>query len=207
MKTNQISSEIPGRTALAEVTESSLHTFTAQCWEREVIPPFGSLVTIVTPERTLFGLVHAIKTGSMDSSRYPFPFKKTEEELRNEQPQIFDFLTTAVTCITLGYLEKGQIFYLASPEPAKMHANVQPATQDQYQRFFSSSHYLHLIFNQASLLGSVDELLLALLKNLKNRGLLTKETTSSFLETFALLTGNDYRHIKLFLQRAQGILT
>ena len=52
----------------AEIIESSLSTWRAQCWQWDVIPSYGSLVTITTPERTLFGLVHDIQTGSAIAS-------------------------------------------------------------------------------------------------------------------------------------------
>jgi len=192
--------------ALAEVMESSLQGFTAQCWQWDTMPQFGSLVTVTAQKRTLFGIVYGIKTGSMDPLRYPFPYQKTEEELLQEQPQIFEFLKTTFTCLNLGYSEQGKLFYLTAPEPPKIHAFVQEATREQYQLFFSKNRYLHLLFNQAAQVGSLDELLLAVLKNLKNLDLLTEEKTGKFLEAFALLTGNDYRHLKLFLQRANSII-
>ncbi len=191
--------------AFAEIIESSLQEFTAQCWQWDRIPHFGSLVTVTTKRRTLFGIVHSIKTGSMDPLRYPFPYKKTEEELLREQPQIFEFLKTNFTCLGLGYSEQGKLFYLTSPEPPKIHAFVQEATKEQYQQFFSNEHYLHLLFSHQTL-GSLDELLLACLKNLNELNLLTPEKTATFIETFALLTGNDYRRLKLFLQRANPII-
>ena len=208
MASNQRSSERPlePHKAFAEIIESSLQGFTAQCWQWDTVPQFGSLVTVTTKKRTLFGIIHNIKTGSMDPLRYPFPYQKTEEELLREQPQIFEFLKTTFTCLNIGYSEQGSIFYLMGPEPPKIHAFVQEASREQYQLFFSKNRYLHLLFNQAAQVGSLDELLLAILKNLRGLGLLTEEKTHAFLEAFSLLTGNDYRHMKLFLQRAQAIL-
>ena len=75
----------------AEVIESSLHTWLAQSWQWDETPTFGSLVTVTTPKWTLFGLVATVQTGSLDSMRHPFPYKKTHEELLTEQPQIFEF--------------------------------------------------------------------------------------------------------------------
>jgi hypothetical protein len=201
---NQLSSKA-GK-ALAEVVESSLKEFTAQSWQWDLVPPFGSLITVKDKRRTLFGIVYNITTGSMDPLRYPFTYQKTEEELLNEQPQIFAFLKTNFNCLNLGYKEQGKIFYLTSPEPPKIHAFVQEATREEYQEFFSKDRYLHLLFNHASQTGSLDDLLLALLKNLKLLNLLSEEKTVAFLESFSLLTGNDYRHLKLFLQRAHSIL-
>jgi len=48
----------------------------------------------------------------------------------------------------------------------------------------------------------LDELLLATLKHQVDLGILNKERFTRLIETFSLLTGNDYRRLKLFLQRA-----
>lgn len=193
--------------AFAEIIESSLSTWRAQCWQWDVLPMYGSLVTITTSERTIFGLVHEIQTGSADSLRTVFTYKKTEEELRRDHPHIFEFLQTSFSCLTLGYQEHGKIQYQLAPEPPKIHAFVQPATRGQLQDFFSHEQYLHTLFAFGSQIFSLDELLLALLKNLAQQQLLTQHQLGQFIETFSLLTANDYRRLKLFLQRAQTLIT
>ena len=78
----------------AEVIEGSLDFFCAQCWVWDAFPRFGSLVQAKSNEFVILGCVVTIRTGSMDPMRYPFPYQKTEKELRAEQPQIFEFLKT-----------------------------------------------------------------------------------------------------------------
>jgi hypothetical protein len=192
--------------AFAEVIESSLHGFLAQSWQWDTFPAFGSIVTIETKERILFGIVHEVKTGSMDSVRYPFPYQKTEEELLLEQPQIFEFLKTTFSCLTIGYKQNGKIFYLLAPEPSKIHAFVMPASKTLCSQFFDSDMYLHLLFGMSNQILHLDELLLATLKHQVALGILTKERLTKFVETFSLLTGNDYRRLKLFLQRAAPLV-
>lgn len=193
--------------AFAEVIESSLHGFLAQSWKWDTFPSFGSIVTIETKKRILFGIVHEVKTGSMDSMRYPFPYQKTEEELMLEQPQIFEFLKTTFSCLTIGYQEKGKMYYLLTPEPSKIHAFVAPASKALCTQFFASNTYLHLLFGMSNQILNLDELLLATLKHQVELGILTKERLTSFMETFSLLTGNDYRRLKLFLQRAGPLVS
>lgn len=193
--------------AFAEVIESSLHGFLAQSWQWDTFPAFGSIVTIETKQRILFGIVHEVKTGSMDSMRYPFPYQKTEEELLMEQPQIFEFLKTTFSCLTIGYKQNGKLFYLLPPEPSKIHAFVTPASKTLCAHFFESDMYLHLLFGMSNQLLNLDELLLATLKHQVELGILTKERLAKFVETFSLLTGNDYRRLKLFLQRAAPLVS
>ena len=191
----------------AEIIESSITNWLAQSWSWDTFPSFGSFLAIEAPKRTIFGIVYQIQTGSMDPIRYPFPYKKTEEELLKEQPQIFEFLKTTFSCITIGYQEKGKINYLVSPEPPKIHAFVYQPTLETHKIFFSNMRYLHLLFMHSASIFNLDELILAILKSHAQYAFLTPEKLLSFMETYSLLIGNDYRRIKLFLQRAEPLIS
>lgn len=218
--------------SFAETIESSLQGFTAQCWQWDDFPAFGSLVTIQARPRTLFGIVHQIHTGSMDPMRSPFPYRKTEEELLREQPQIFEFLKTTFSCITVGYQghsptgqgyleqsptgrgpqeqgssEQNSMIYQLCPQPPKIHAFVQQARHEDYQAFFAYPHYLPVLFGMSGIVFNLDELLLAVIKNLEDHKLMTPEKVRALVASFSLLTGNDYRRLKLFMQRLEPILT
>jgi len=192
--------------AFAEVIESELHSFLGQSWQWDTFPPFGSIVCIPETKRTLFGMIHQIKTGSMDPVRYPFTYQKTEQELRDEQPQIFEFLKTNFSCLIVGYQEKGIIYYTLAPQPAKIHAFIAPMPIDLSKQFFSCHRYLDLMFGLSGQLFNLDELLLATLKHQAQLDILSEKKISGFIQSFSLLTGNDYRRLKLFLQRVEPII-
>lgn len=188
----------------AEIIESSLQSWLAQSWQWNHFIPFGSLVTVECDNLTLFGLVFQIQTGSMDPTRYPFPYQKTTQELLNEQPQIFAFLKTTFSCITAGYAQQDNISYLLPPHPPHIHAFVTSASEDAYRTFFSGEQYLHLLFTLSSVGGfNIDELLLSIFKHLMQLGLLPHDRLTSLMHVYLLLTNNDYRRMKLFLQRLE----
>lgn len=191
----------------AEVIESSLTSWLAQSWSWDMFPAFGSFVAVEGKKRTVFGIVHQVQTGSMDPVRYPFPYQKTEEELLKEQPQIFEFLKTTFSCITIGYQEKKSISYLIAPEPPKIHSFIARPDSETSKIFFASTRYLHLLFTHSAQIFNIDELMLALLKQYVELNILTQEKLNSFMQTYSLLIGNDYRRIKLFLQRAEHLLS
>lgn len=191
----------------AEIIESSLHSWLAQSWLWNEMPAFGSLVTVTTPKRTLFGLVQSVQTGSLDPMRHPFPYKKTHEELMAEQPQIFEFLKTSFSAFCIGYQERGTIYYLTAPEPPLIHSFVTPCPQQLAAEFFSHNGYLPMLFSIAGQTPTMDDLLLALLKQRHTYHPLSEEALTDFTTIFSLATGNDYRRLKLFLQRLQPILT
>ena len=192
--------------AFAEVIESSLQGWLAQSWEWDSFPPFGSLALIESSQRTIMGVVYAIQTGSMDPTRYPFPYKKSEEELRKEQPQIFAFLKTTFSCLTLGFQQKDTLVYGIAPEPPKIHAFVSLASAAVCQKFFLSHHYLYLLFQQSTLIPHIDELIIALFQHNPLFKQDAQHYVESFIPAYSLLIGNDYRRIKLFLQRIEHII-
>jgi hypothetical protein len=191
----------------AEVIESSLSNWKAHVWQWNNFPKFGSLVTIETKERILFGIIHQVHTGSSDPNRTPFPYQKTYTELLQEQPHIFEFLQTICTCLIVGYQENNKIFYHIAPQPPPIHAFMAYATTEQITDFFQNDLYLHLLFSFNSPFIPLDELLLVQLEQLATLKILTRNRFFAFIELFSLLTHNDYRRLKLFLQRTQDLLS
>ena len=142
----------------------------------------------------------------MDSVRYPFPYQKTEEELLKEQPQIFEFLKTTFSCVAIGYQEKKSVSYMVAPEPPKIHAFVTHPDTELSKIFFANHKYLHLLFTHSANIFNIDELLLAILRQHAALNILTHDKITAFMQTYSLLIGNDYRRIKLFLQRVQHMM-
>jgi len=187
----------------AEIVESSLQSWKVQCWHNGQSPPFGALVASDADDCVLYGVVYQVDTGSDDPVRITHAYQKTEEELKKEQHQIFEFLKTTFLSAVLGYKKDWQIYQSFAPSPAKIHVFVRLADQNEYRDFFKKHHYLHILFAQANQLGNTDELLLAILSNLYKIDQLDENIINDFIETFLLLNGNDYRRLKLFLQRLE----
>lgn len=190
----------------AEIIESHLDHYTAQCWQWDNFPSFGSLVCVEEEGRTVLGVVTTIATGSIDPTRTPYPYQKTEAELRAEQPQIFEFLRTIFTVAIVGYhthTPTNKLCYLLPTTPRKIHAFVGNADATLAAQFFAQPDYLHLLFANTSTLANIDELLLAIMHQQHINYPLEQHHIDAFCHTFALLTGNDYRRLKLFLKRIE----
>lgn len=187
--------------AFAEIIHSSLEGWTGQSWTWDTFPAFGSLVNIITPEKTWIGIVHMVQTGSPDAHRQPFTYQKTEKELIQEQPHIFEFLQTTFACANVGFFKDNTLHYRLAPEPPKIHSFIEPCSERINEYFFTSAAYLPLLFSHTALTHHFEELCIALLAEQKQKHLLTQTTLYEFLETLALLYGNDYRKLKLFSNR------
>ncbi|HBR70589.1 TPA: hypothetical protein DIC20_03265 [Candidatus Dependentiae bacterium] len=190
---------------LAEVIECSLSRFKGQCWQKDGVPPFGSLMVVDDGNRLVFGLVQQIYTISDDAVRHINAYQKTEEELLRDQPQIFTFIKTFFHVLVLGYQQDGQIFQKLSPLPVRLHSFIRPACIEEYKSFFKEHYYVNLLFNQANQIDNIDELLLTLVNNFKEKGL-SEEFVEALIEQYALLNSADYRRLKFFIERIENSL-
>jgi len=188
----------------AEAIESTLHNFVAQSWHWDAAPPFGSLVIAHAGTRTIFGIVHHVQTGSADSTHRPIAYRKTEEELKRDQPQIFEFLQTMFSCTVVGYQDKGRTLYMVHPEPIKIHTMIRLANDSEYKDFVACDHYLSLLFGSGSTITSGDELFLSLLRHQAELGILNEHKLDQLITSFCMLTNNDYVRLKLLLQRIES---
>jgi hypothetical protein len=189
----------------AEILESNITTWQAQCWQWNHIPEFGSLVTIGSGNKKLFGIIYDITTGPIDPIRQPVPYQKTEAELVAEQPQIFEFLKTSFTCIAVGYEENNKIYYTIPAQPPKMHAFIAHATEQEYTKYFQSNDFLYLLFT-SSLPIHKEELLLAIIHHQVQQKSLTKEGFDHFIKTFFMMNKNNYLQTKAFISRIQNLI-
>lgn len=187
-----------------EIIDSSLTQWKIHCWNWQEPAPFGSIVVAEHKKRSIVGLVANIQTGSSDPNRQPFAYQKTADELLQEQPQIFAFLQTVCTSLTVGYVQDGIFFHSLAPEPPCIHDFVRPATHHEEQQFFADVHFLHVI-TTAPLAVHNDELLLALLQHGWAQSLIDEVFLRDLLYTYALLANQDFKRFKLFLHRAQTI--
>lgn len=190
----------------AEIVASSLWEWTAQSWHWQTVPAYGQLLVVEAEQRQYFGFVAGMQTGALDGMRVPVAYQKTEQELLQEQPQIFEFLKTNFTCLLAGYAADNQLWYVAPPTPPKLHAFVRAAHLAELQQFFQSYQFLQLLCSPANAAqASVDELLLAIFQ----RGQQELDLTSSlpvFAELFASLVGRDYQRLRRFLGRLETVL-
>jgi len=190
--------------ACAEIIESSLNAWLAQSWDWSFFVPYGSLIVVESPPLTLFGIVYQIQTGSMDPSRHPFPYRKTHAELLAEQPQIFEFLKTTFSCLAVGFMKEDTIFHIMPPQPPSIHSFLSVASAELSKKFFSNDRYLPLLFS--SKIQDLDEIILTLISRLFSDKIMSKERLMGFMRTYSLLTSNDYRRMKLFLQRLEPLV-
>ena len=184
---------------IGEVIESSTTQFTAECIERECVPPFGSLVVAVS-DYEVYGLVFEVRTVSVDPGRRPMAYGKTEEELMMEQPQIFELLRTEFQAVICGYRDREGVRQALPPTPPRIHSFVYPCDLEGVRDFTSSFDFLRMLFS-SYLRIPIDELIIASLRN----AYLARDGDPSYLikagKELSKLLGDDYERLNSIFRR------
>ena len=105
------------------------------------------------------GIVFNVFTHSIEPNRRPTAYGKTEEELRLEQPQIFELLRTEFQALVIGYLDGDESVQILPPQPARIHSFVYLCSDEQVRAFTRTDDYLRSILNTSKI--PTDELVIA----------------------------------------------
>lgn len=152
--------------ALGEVVESSTERVTAQAWELDGLPPFGSLVKVPDGDLVHYGIVSFAQTGSTDPARRPVALGLTAEELRREQPQIFALLKSEFSFIVIGHRDEAAAAYrgFAAPRPPRLHAFVYPCTATEAAEVGAEAGYVRRLLAE----GGGDEVVAAAIRHFRD---------------------------------------
>ena len=150
------------RTHVGEVVESSTTELIAQARELHGAPSFGQFVR-VEADMPVVGIVFNVFTHSIEPNRRPTAYGKTEEELRLEQPQIFELLRTEFQALVIGYLDGDESVQILPPQPARIHSFVYLCSDEQVRAFTRTDDYLRSILNTSKI--PTDELVIAVLRH------------------------------------------
>jgi hypothetical protein len=143
---------------IGEVIESTTTQFVAEARRLHESPPFGSFVRVES-EPAVHGVVFNVSTHSIEPNRRPAAYGKSEEELRLEQPQIFELLKTEFHALIVGYRDGGGFRQILPPQPPRIHSFVYGCDAQEVAAFTSDLGYLRSVLGFAKM--APDELLIA----------------------------------------------
>ena len=154
-----------------EVIAAGTTAFEVQCFPADEgrltlpqPPAFGSFVRAVSEESGLdvFAIVYDVVTGSIDSTHRPAAMNMSRQELREQQPQIFDLLRTDVTCLIVGYRQGGRLYQQLPPHPPQIHDFVYVCPGSEVMAFTERLDFLRPLIKTAGV--PADELVPACLR-------------------------------------------
>jgi hypothetical protein len=116
------------------------------------------------PDETLYAIVTSAATGSAEPGRRPTAYGLEEEQLRRQQPQIFDLLATEFSAVYAGYAREGRFRAGVPPRPARLHAPVSDCSPEEVRAITDSADFLRaLVTSPADV--PVDELIVACIRH------------------------------------------
>src|SRR5687768_12599107 len=202
--------------SVGEVIEASTTSFTAESRRLDSPPPFGSFVRILpslnsgsevrdpfeetaAPTGTVYGVVMEARTASRDPNRRAASFGLSEDDLRREQPQIWELLATDFVCLTIAHASEGEIRPYLPPRPPRLHAPVQPCSESEVCRIVEGLAFLRAISTADC--ACCDELMAAALRE----GYRCSGKDDEFLvragKQLAALLTNDYERLAAILRK------
>lgn len=111
-----------GTSRLGEIVEASTTRLHAVAPQTFASPAFGSFVRCSDGERTVYGVVSHVEHSSIDPSRRAIPLGRTWDELRREQPQVMELLTTEFDAICVAWsVDDHAIRAYLPPSPPRVH--------------------------------------------------------------------------------------
>jgi hypothetical protein len=118
---------VPVRAPIGEIVDTSVADFIAQACELNHAPPFGGFVKVTVPERTVYGVVYAIHTGSLEPGGRAVLRGRDgmrDRAIFEQNPDLEHLLRTEFSALIVGYAEGEALRTYLPPSPPPLHWSV-----------------------------------------------------------------------------------
>ena len=126
----------------------------------EPAPRINGTLPSGIPDDTLYAVVYSAGTGSAEPGRRPTAYGLDEEQLRRQQPQIFDLLATEFSALHVGFAHNGRFRAGIPPRPGRLHGAVSACTPDEVIAITNAPEFLRSLVTATSDIPT-DELIVA----------------------------------------------
>jgi len=165
---------------LGEIVAVSTTEFTAQSYELNEAPAYGSLVIVgkappragdhaaerPAPISQHYGVCYQVQTSGIEAGRHAVAWGRDEADdvdIYRRQPQLAQVLQTTWTCLLVGYQgADGRVVQRVPAAPPRMHAFVYEALAGDVCAFHGELGYLRFILRSAA--PGVEDLLAACIR-------------------------------------------
>lgn len=173
----------------------------------ETPSPADALASSDTAALTLYGVVCHAETGALETGRPLTAFGLDEDELRREQPQIFELLATRFSAALIAHAGADRAVrpYLP-PRPPRPHARVFVCDEAETRRLTERLDYLRPLLEPGGGVAPypADELIPALLRNAWRAWGGDEEFLIRAGRELAALLPHDYDRLRALINRIVG---
>jgi hypothetical protein len=150
------------RAPIGEIVDTSVAEFVAQACKLNEAPPFGAFVKVTVPERTVYGVVYAIHTGSLEPGGRAVLRGRDgmrDGEIFDQNPDLEQLLRTELSALIVGFSEDGALRSYLPPSPPPLHWSVTECDSSETAALTTRLDYLRTILSASD--APVDALLAA----------------------------------------------
>jgi hypothetical protein len=147
---------------VGEIIDTAVAEFSAQACELNVAPPFGGFVKVTVPERTVYGVVYAIHTGSLEPGGRPVLRGRDgmrDRAIFDQNPDLEQLLRTEFSALIIAYQDGPALRTYLPPSPPPLHWSVAECDLPEIARLTARLDYLRTILSATD--APVDALLAA----------------------------------------------
>jgi hypothetical protein len=189
------------RVPIGEIVDTAVAEFTAQAVALNKAPSFGSFVKVTVPERTVYGVVYAIHTGSLEPGGRAVLRGRDgmrDREIFDQNPDLEQLLRTEFSALVLGFAEGAALRTYLPPSPPPLHWSVIECDQAETAALSTRLDYFRTILSASD--APVDALLAA---NIRFAGTAHLDETTFRLRAgreLATLLKHDYPRLTAILR-------
>lgn len=192
---------------IAEVIASSTHAFQAEVYRSVPVPAFGTWVHAACDDgSTLLALVSHVEIGSVEPGRQVTAYGLTPDELRHERPHVLELLRTTFRAQVVAHRTPGGALRQALPPfPAPVHGFVLACCDDDVVALGPPYDFLRVLVSNPDPLTPVDELLVAVLGQIRRAHGGGEQGSRALIEAgrvLARLLRDDHERLGSILRRA-----
>ena len=191
---------------VGEIVAVETATFSAQSYELNRAPAFGSLLRVPVPgQPSYYALCYGSQTGSIEPGRHAVAWGRFEDDgddIYQRQPQLGQVLRTTFDALLVGYAEGARIVQRVPAMPPRLHALVYAATPEEAAMFNADLTYLRFVLRTP--LPNADDFIAATIEHAYQ----AKGEDRAFLveaaRTVARLLGAEHERVMNILELLDG---
>jgi hypothetical protein len=186
---------------IGEIIDTSVADFMAQACQLNVAPPFGGFVKVTVPERTIYGVVYAIHTGSLEPGGRPVLRGRDgmrDKAIFDQNPDLEQLLRTEFSALIVGFQEGSALRTYLPSSPPPLHWSVVECDQAEIARLTHRLDYFRTILSASD--APVDALLAA---NVRLAGAASRDESAFRIRAgreLATLLKHDYPRLTAILR-------
>jgi hypothetical protein len=191
---------------VGEIVAVATTTFTAQSYELNRTPAFGSLLRVPVPgETSYYALCHGSQTGAIEPGRHAVAwgrFDDDEDDIYRRQPQLSQVLRTTFDALLVGYANGDAVVQRVPAMPPRLHALVYEATREEVALFNADLGYLRFVLRTP--LPNADDFIAAAIEHAQRAMGGDRAFLVAAARTVVRLLGSEHERVMNILELLDG---